>query len=400
MYYLHHYFNPDFNHLNRIPEEASDGSTYSRYLGYVQNVVAGQVLAELFPADTVPVKERDLRFVYHNPHLPIGPNTASHKTDPNKIVATCNGYVFYHKGRICVKKLLNIRGNVGFHTGNVYFVNDLVVHGDVQTGFAVQGNNILIKRHIESAKIKASKDIVCLAGVKGAEGPPIKSPEGDILSEAIPSTLIDAGRHVRLPFCERVQIRAKGNVIIDGSCLHSIIYAGGNVIIRGRLLGGSVYANGIVYVEQQMGSGYDTRTSIMMGYDPFEFLLVQKLESQIRYLQGKVAYFEKQTKRNAVMLQEFAPRLRLAREKLAVIHKKRDAMWRKFSVQEKQTEHCQIIVPGTVMPGCEIYIGTEYYQTTALIENASFQMGHEEIVCSIPAIPVNHDMLNTPATEV
>ena len=148
-----------------------------------------------------------------------------------------------------------------------------------------------------------------------------------------------------------------------------------------------------------MGSGYDTKTSLMMGYDPFEFLLVQKLESQIRYLQGKMLYFEKQTKRNAVMEQEFAPRLRLAQEKLAVIHKKRDALWRRFSLQEKQTEHCQIIVPGSVMPGCEISIGTDYYHTTAPLMNASFQMKNGEVTCTTPAIAVNHEMLNNPVKE-
>lgn len=395
MYYLQHYFNPDFNHLQRAPEEAADGSTYCRYLGYVQNVVAGQVLAELFPAENIPQENRDPRFIYHSPYLPIGPNTASHKDDDNKIVATCNGFVFYNKGRICVKKLLNVRGNVGFHTGNIFFVSDLVVHEDVQTGFAVQAANILVKQHIESAKVKATGNIVCLGGVKGSDNQVPAATVGEI-SSTVPSTLLDAGEHIRLPFCERVQLRAKGNVIIDGSCLHSMIYAGGNVIIRGRLLGGSVYANGIVYVEQQMGSGYDTKTAIMMGYDPFEFLLMQKLESQIRYLRDKVNYFEKQTRRNAVMLQEFTPRLRLAREKLAVIHKKREALWRKFSVQEQETAHCQVIVPGTVMPGCEISIGTDFYHTTAPIENASFQMKNGEVTCSTPAMPVNHDMLNNP----
>ena len=398
MYYLHHYFNPDFNHLQRAPEEAADGSTYSRYLGYVQNVVAGQVLAELMPSEDAPVKGRDSRFFYTTPHLPIGPNTASHKGNPHKIIATTNGYVFYNKGVICVKKLLNIRGNVGFHTGNIFFVNDLVVHGDVQTDFAVQASNILVKRHIESAKVKAAHDIVCLGGVKGAEMPVQKQHE-DSPQETVPSTLLDAGGNIRLPFCERVQLRARGNIIIDGSCLHSTIYVGGNVIIRGRLLGGSIYGNGIVYVEQQMGSGYDTKTSLMMGYDPFEFLLVQKLESQIRYLQGKMLYFEKQTKRNAVMEQEFAPRLRLAQEKLAVIHKKRDALWRRFSLQEKQTEHCQVIVPGSVMPGCEISIGTDYYHTTAPLMNASFQMKNGEVTCTTPAIAVNHEMLNNPVKE-
>lgn len=46
-YYLRHFFNPDFNHKKLRPETLKDGDVSQHYLGYVQNVVAGQVLAEV-----------------------------------------------------------------------------------------------------------------------------------------------------------------------------------------------------------------------------------------------------------------------------------------------------------------------------------------------------------------
>ena len=382
MYYLHHYFDPDFSHIRLTPQEGADGAVDPHYLGYVQNVVAGQVLAEIIDLEQFPDIQRDPRFIYKERRLPIGPNCALHKENPDRIVATSNGYVFYHKGLISVKKLLNVRGNVGFHTGNIFFVGDLAVHGDVLTNFAVQARNVLVKGHIESSKIKAAEDIVCLSGIKGAnpsvvEDGPVKTADTE---GQIPSTLIEAGGNIRLPFCEHVQIRAKGNVIIDGSCLHSTLYVGGNLVVKGRLQGGAVYANSVVFVEGQLGGDYSTPTKVMMGYSPFDFLATQKLESQIAYLNDKLVYFEKMAARNHVMEQEYSPRVDLMARKLKIAHAKRNVLWRKFAVDEMNAPKCRIIVTGKIMPGCEIGIARAFLKTHDIDSNTTFMLVDDEII--------------------
>ncbi|MDL2316596.1 FapA family protein [Desulfovibrio sp. OttesenSCG-928-A18] len=382
MYYLHHYFNPDFSHMHLAPPEEKDGIIDQRYLGYVQNVVAGQVLAEIIDLEKFPDFRRDPRFIYPKRHFPVGPNCAPHPENPDKIVASVNGYVFYNEGLISVKKLLNVRGNVGFHTGNIFFVGDLAVHGDVQTGFSVHASNILVKGHIESAKVKALRDVVCLAGLKGANTSAVSDgPENaENSDEVIPSTLIEAGENIRIPFCEHVQIRARGNLIIDGSCLHSTLYVGGNLVVKGRLQGGAVYANGLVYVEGQLGSDYSMPTKVMMGYNPFDFLTLQKLESQIAYLKAKLDYFERMAARNAVMEQEYSPRVDLMQRKLRIAHSRRAELWRKFAVDEKNAPKCRIVVPGRVMPGSEIGIGRAFLKLMNFDENVTFSLYDEEIV--------------------
>ncbi len=386
MFYLHHYFEPDFSHVRRTPQPSSFGASELRYLGYVQNIVAGQVLAEIIDLEEFPDTHCDPRFIYSNRHLPVGPNCQLHPENPNKIIAAVNGYVFYHNGLISVKKLLNVRGNVGFHTGNIFFIGDLAVHGDVQTGFSVKANNLLVRGHIESAKVKAIGDIVCLAGVKGASVSTLEanSPQtGPLQADAdeyLPGALIEAGGNIRLPFCEHVQLRAGGNIVIDGSCLHSTIYVNGNLLIKGRLLGGTVYANGLVYIENQLGGDYSVNTRVMMGYNPFEFLALQKLESQIAYIKGKLTYYSNMAARNSVMKQEYAPRVLLAERKLRILIQRHKAMWDKFSVDEQNAPKCRIVVPGTVMPGCEIGIAKAYYKTTMTKSNVNFALEGTEIV--------------------
>lgn len=384
MYYLIHYFDPDFNHLKLVPESSSDGSTDLRQLGYVQNVVSGQVLAEIVELDKFTGKKRDPRFIYSKRHLPIGPNCLAHPDNPDKIVSAANGYVFYHQGLISVKKLLNVRNNVGFHTGNIFFINDLAVHGDVQTGFAVHAANILVKGHVESCKIKSQGDMVCLGGVKGSNTSSLQNGQTELAhsDNYVPSTLIEAQGNIRLPFCEHVQLRARGNVVIDGSCMHSTIYAGGDVVIKGRLQGGALYANRLVYVEKQMGSDYTVSTRVMMGYPPFEYLKLQKLNNQISYLKGKLEYFTRMAERNEVMQQEYGPRVTLMERKLKIALGRHHELWRKFELDEKSAGKCRIIVAGKVMPGCEISIGRAFYKTADMDADVTYRLVDEEITAS------------------
>lgn len=386
MYYLLHYFDPDFSHVSLSPIKKADGNVNTRYLGYVQNVVRGQVLAELITlddaAENAPGVRRDPRFMRPERDLPIGPNCAVHPDNPDKLIATGNGYVFYHNGLISVKKMLNVRGNVSFQTGNIFFVGDLAVHGDVQTGFSVKAANILIKGHVESAKVKGVGDVVCLAGIKGDNTSALgDDPEKFEDTDRVPSTLVEAGHNLRLPFCEHVQLRARGNVIIDGSCLHSTLYVGGNLVVKGRLQGGTVYANNLVYIEGQLGSDYTVPTRIMMGYNPFDFLNLQKIESQIAWLKEHLAFFEKMAARNQVMEQEYSPRIELMSQKLKIAVSRHRALWSKFAADEQNAPGCRVVVPGKVMPGCEIGIARAYYRTTSPMDtNVIFSLVGDEVV--------------------
>ena len=82
-YYLRHYFNPDFDYLRPKPGVGEDGESSDLYsLGYVQNVIAGQLLAEVIPLEQAGA-EPDPRFVLSRPVLPGGANTQVDPAYPN-----------------------------------------------------------------------------------------------------------------------------------------------------------------------------------------------------------------------------------------------------------------------------------------------------------------------------
>ncbi len=62
-YFLHHYFDPDFDYQRLKPKIREDGKVDHYNLDYVQNVIAGQVLAEWKEVDLTEVDNLDSRFV-------------------------------------------------------------------------------------------------------------------------------------------------------------------------------------------------------------------------------------------------------------------------------------------------------------------------------------------------
>ena len=187
-YYLRHYFNPDFDYLRPKPGVGEDGESSDLYsLGYVQNVIAGQLLAEVIPLEQAGA-EPDPRFVLSRPVLPGGANTRVDPAYPNYLLSTSNGYVFYNSGKITVKRLLNVRQDVSFRTGNIFFVGDMAVHGSVRSGFSVQANNLRIMGMVEGGVARARRDLMVDGGARGGAGQ---------------HCLLDAGDKLLTPFLEK-----------------------------------------------------------------------------------------------------------------------------------------------------------------------------------------------------
>ena len=177
-YYLRHYFNPDFDYLRPKPGIGEDGESSDLYsLGYVQNVIAGQLLAEVIPLEQAGA-EPDPRFVLSRPVLPGGANTRVDPAYPNYLLSTSNGYVFYNNGKITVKRLLNVRQDVSFRTGNIFFVGDMAVHGSVRSGFSVQANNLRIMGMVEGGVARARRDLMVDGGARGGAALSIRSVTG------------------------------------------------------------------------------------------------------------------------------------------------------------------------------------------------------------------------------
>lgn len=365
-YYLKHYFNPDFDYQRAKPGGGlgtDDGAdVYS--LGYAQNVIAGQILAEMIPLDALQ-EEADKRFVRSSPELPGGANTRVDPAYPQYLLADAKGYVFYNEGKITVKSLLNVRQDVSFRTGNIFFVGDMAVHGSVRSGFSVQANNVRVMGMVEGGVARARRDLMVDGGARGGSGQ---------------HCLLDAGGKLLTPFVEKAEARARGNMVIDKYCLYSTVYAGANMVVRGQLYGSAVNAYGSVYVGAQLGNRAAVPTKIYLGYDPLNIRQLEKIDQIVAALSQSITHLKAVAGHLPPDTNDTTRKLaRLTRQRENVIQRRAE-IWENLARDESAMQGCRLMVPGRVYPGVEISIGRAFMLVERVYENSLFRLCFNDIV--------------------
>lgn len=366
-YYLKHYFDPDFDYLNLHPREREDGSVDHYNMGYVQNVLKGQMLAKWIKIAGNDTEGRDFKYISAENRFPLGAGTRIDPDDPNKLIAEYDGYVFYAGDKIAVKNLLNVRRDVDFNTGNIRFVGNLTVHGLVRSGFKVAANDIVVLKQIENARVIAHGSLDCEEGVKGG---------GDAYLEAVDN--------IKLPFCENATLNAGGHVIVKDSSLHSDIFAGKRLAVGNKLIGGHIHVSDYAYIGEQLGGGMNAETAIIGGFDPKLLYADRELNSQIAALNDELEQMEAHAGKNDELETEFRPKIEKASEKLKVILNRKERLWYRIGKTDK-SETCKIVVPGEVRPGVEISIGKAYLKVDDFLEDVFFYLEDMEIKIGSPA---------------
>lgn len=362
-YYLKHYFNPDFDYLHLKPG-GDNGFSDIYSLGYVQNVINGQMLAELIPLEEVQ-EARDPRFVLQKPQFPAGANTRIDPNYPNYLLAAANGYVFYLDGKITVKCLLNVRQDVNFQTGNIFFVGDMAVHGSVRAGFSAQANNVRIMGMVEGGVVRARRDLMVDGGVRGGAGG---------------HSLIDAGGKILTPFLEKVEARGRGNIMVEKTCLYSTVYAGASMVVRGQAYGGIINAYGSVYVGSQLGNKAGISTKVYLGYDPLSIRQLEKIDRIIAGQSQSITHLKAVAGHLPPDTSEASRKLMTLRAQREQLIKRRDELWAKLSMDEDKMKSCRLMVPGKVFPGVEISVGRAFMLVERIYENALFRLYDDDII--------------------
>lgn len=364
-YYLRHYFNPDFDYLRPKPGIGEDGESSDLYsLGYVQNVIAGQLLAEVIPLEQAGA-EPDPRFVLSRPVLPGGANTRVDPAYPNYLLSTSNGYVFYNNGKITVKRLLNVRQDVSFRTGNIFFVGDMAVHGSVRSGFSVQANNLRIMGMVEGGVARARRDLMVDGGARGGAGQ---------------HCLLDAGDKLLTPFLEKIEARARGNMVVEKYCLYSTVYAGANMVVREQVYGSTINAYGSVYVGRQLGNKAAISTKIYLGYDPLSIRQLEKIDKIISGLSQSITHLKAVAGHLPPDANEASRKLARLVEQRERIMKQRAELWSKLYLDENYMQNCRLMVPGKVYPGVEISVGRAFMLVERPYENVLFRLCYDDII--------------------
>ncbi len=361
--YLQHYFDPDMYERRLKPTPGNKKKLYN--LGYVQNVYAGQLLAEFLPLSAV--KDQEVRFVFETPKFPHSENTHVDPQNPLKLLATVKGYVVYEDNKICVKPALKVRSDVSFHTGNILFTADVAIAGNVRAGFEVSGDNVLITGMVEGGTVHARKSLTIQGGVRGG---------------ASKNCRLAAQKDIRIAFAESIEIQCLGNLVLEKDCMHSTMYVGRNSLIKGRLVGGELNGRQGVLVAGSVGNKAGTGTRIFLGYDPKYIRKLQKINLQITNLSSVLRHL------NAVAghLDPSATDASKKLHKLRIRHERllhmRQLLWSRLQLDEAHNKHCKVVIMGDIFPGVEIAIGQAYLRVDKFCTCMVFSLVNNEIISS------------------
>ncbi len=365
-YYLKHLFDPDFD--RRLLRPASDDSgRVDRYdLGYVQNVIKGQLLAELLPPENFPSCP-DERFMLREPVFPAGPGVCIDPDSPLRLKADDTGHVLYRNGLITVENRLEVPTDVNFHTGNITFGGDLIVHGDIRAGFEVRAGNLRIKGMIEGGIARSDTALMVEGGVRGGRA-------GRCLAEA--------DGNLGAAFAEKAELRAGGELVVERFCLYGALCARGTVMIGDRLVGGVCRAASRVVIRGDLGNRSGTLTRIVLGRDPFALLLLDRCTAQLEQVQDRLAHYERILGTTpSTQGSEAEHRKEACRRTYEQLSSRCRELKNAADADESLPIQSRLVVQGTVYPGVEVSIGNRTLRTTRALSRTCFRL-REGVVMS------------------
>lgn len=265
--------------IDTKPKILEDGSVdYSEY-GDVPTVEEGQTVVIYHPAipseDGVSVKGETIIAKKGKELARLSGRGFIYDTEKKEYRAKYDGKITYRDDKLQIEPELLIEGDVSFTTGDVTFQNDIHIRGNVLTGVKVisERGNIIVDGYVESATIKAKKDIVLKNGMQG-------NGKG----------YLEAGGDVTGKFFEQVQIKCKKDINAN-AIMNSDIECGQDVIVSGKygiIIGGKVSATRYIHATI-IGNVSEVKTTLCAGVDGDLFALLSKCEQDISEIGRELA---------------------------------------------------------------------------------------------------------------
>jgi hypothetical protein len=148
--------------------------------------------------------------------------------DEGTVRAEKPGLFSIENGRLTVKEVLEIRGNVDYHTGHIIFPGDVLVSGEIREGFKVfAGGSVYCNDTVEATEIAANRDFIVKTGIIG-RGP----------------GKIRVGGEVQAKFLENCDIKNRGRLTVQDSMVNSTVKCMDRIVLgdHGKIVGGEVSA--------------------------------------------------------------------------------------------------------------------------------------------------------------
>ena len=249
------FFNTDPEDIASLrPKENEDGSVDFKNLDLIQTILKDQKLARItppvegVPGETVlgkkirPNKGKKVR-------LPSGKNVYASQ-DGLTLFASIEGQLLYEYDKVNISETYVVEGNAGVATGDIDFLGNVLVKGNVESGFTIKaGGNVEVQGFVGEATIIAGNKILLRHGIQGKDKGQLIA-EGDIVTKFIQNSIV----------------QTKGCLYTE-AIMHSQVEAGDSIIVevnKGLIVGGVVQATNLISAKI-MGSPMSTVTNIKIS---------------------------------------------------------------------------------------------------------------------------------------
>ena len=260
------------------PKERPDGSVDFKDLDLIKNVQANEVLCVKTPAAEGTPGIDVLGFPIKAPlgedvPLPAGNNTTI-SLDGLNLLAKIDGQADYVKGQVSVLDVFTIKGNVDYNTGNIDFIGNVTVSGDVIAGFFVRAKgNIVIGGMVDGGTVEAKGNITVKNGINGQSSGKVTC-DGDLRCKFLQNANVDAGQNLETT-----------------SCVNSVVQVGVNAKFMGSqgfIMGSQVVAGESVEV-YNIGSRTSTMKNVVeVGTNPHIVARVAEIPGEIDQLKHNI----------------------------------------------------------------------------------------------------------------
>lgn len=364
-----YFFNTD---LTMKPKANEDGSVDFHHLDMISPVTEGQLLAELTPAEMgrpgINVCGQLLKQVkVRNKILRAGKNIKITE-DGLRAYSEINGHASLEGEMVFVSNTFEVPANVDASTGDIDYDGDVLIHGNVNTGYSVFAKgDIIVEGVVEGAVLQAGGNIILKRGISGMDKKGNIRAGLNIISKFIESAVVTAGGYVTSDSIMHSEVNAKGDVNADGK--------------KGFISGGSIHS-GTLISARNIGSSMGTTTVLECGIDSAIIDEYHKLEKEINdnydeeerimpTLQGLVKRLKLGEKLDPVHLLQ----LKKMNERREWLHNRNDEInTRRDELKEMIDSYVggRVRAEGTIHVGCKIIISNSVYYVKADTSYCSF----------------------------
>jgi uncharacterized protein (DUF342 family) len=376
------------------PVAREDGGVDLRAEATIPNVSAGEVLAEIKPAEkgvsgwTVRGEELLARNG-KNPAMPLLKNVDTSE-DGLTLVAAIDGLLELSPARIAVRPDLTIKGDVDFKSGSIDFHGDVVVQGNVRPGFRVKaGGRVVVQGDVDQAEIVAESLVWIRGAAVGAD------------------CIIRSNGDIKIRTVHEARLEARGSVYIEREASEATILASVDVVFespRNRLIGGTVLA-GHEVIAAEIGAVGEIQTRITVGSDPFTAeeqaaLVAERMEKTTAL--DRIAHTVATLRGNPDALNDMDGDRRAATERLFGVH---DSYVDRLADIERRLEELRpaedsesrprVIARLAMRPGVFLTVG----RGRRLIDVPRFRVAAIEVAGAVEMVPIERSEARIPRAK-